>query len=86
MVFGLGKYSTIVGTGMDDAPVFYNPGNTNGTSNDPNTTYSRFGLVFQVDNASGVLGTANFVGVVALTQYGVMGRDDNLNFYYSQTK
>jgi prepilin-type N-terminal cleavage/methylation domain-containing protein len=86
-VFGLGKFSTIVGTGMDEAPVWFNPGSTNGVSNDPNTTYSRFGLVFQVaDDSGAALTTASFVGVVELGGWGVASRDDNLNFFYSETK
>ena len=60
VVFGLGQFATICGNGIDGAPVWYNP--TPGQ--DPDSTYARFGLVFQTANASGALSTAKFLGVV----------------------
>jgi len=43
--------------------------------------------VFQVaDDSGAALTTASFVGVVELGGWGVASRDDNLNFFYSETK
>ena len=80
VVFGLGKYSTISGVGMNQPPVWFNPMNTQ----DPNSVYCRFGLVFQTAGASGVaLTQAKFVGAVAFSMFGLVTQDDQLSQNYS---
>lgn len=73
-VFGLGKYNSMAPKYIQEAPVWYNPN----ANSDPNTVYSRFGLVFRVDGS-----TASFIGAVELSTMGAMARDDNLGFNYS---
>jgi prepilin-type N-terminal cleavage/methylation domain-containing protein len=79
VVFGLGQFATICGNGIDGAPVWYNPT----AGQDPDSTYARFGLVFQTANASGALSTAKLVGIVEFAQWGPMTKDDNLSYFYS---
>jgi prepilin-type N-terminal cleavage/methylation domain-containing protein len=79
VVFGLGKFATICGQGIDEAPVWYNPSE----GQDPDSTYSRFGLVFQTADANGALSQAKFLGVVEFAQWGTMTKDDNLSYFYS---
>lgn len=79
VVFGLGKYCTLASTGMDEAPVWYNPSQ----GYDPDSKYCRFGLVFQTADVNGPLSMAKFLGPVELAQWGVMTKDDNLSFNYS---
>lgn len=79
VVFGLGKFATICGKGMDEAPVWYNPSD----GQDPDSVYSRFGLVFQTADANGAMSSARFLGVVEFAQWGTMTKDDNLSYFYS---
>jgi prepilin-type N-terminal cleavage/methylation domain-containing protein len=82
VVFGLGKYTSMSPTYIQEAPVWYNPN----ANSDPRTKYSRFGLVFKIP-AKGATSasTASFVGAVEFGSWGAMTRDDNLGFNY-QTK
>jgi prepilin-type N-terminal cleavage/methylation domain-containing protein len=79
-VFGLGKFATVVGEGMNEAPVWYSPVE----GNDPASKYCRFGLVFQVsDSAETSFSRAKLVGVVEFGPWGTMTKDDNLSYHYS---
>ena len=49
VIFGLGKYSSIVGKGMAQAPVY----SSSTEGQDPDHTYSRFGVIFQTAGAGG---------------------------------
>jgi hypothetical protein len=80
VVFGLGKFATICGQEMDEAPVWYNPT----AGQDPDSVYARFGLVFQTTDSTGAaLARAKLIGVVEFAQWGTMTKDDNLSYYYS---
>jgi len=76
VVFGLGKYSTVAGVGMEQPPVWMNPMN----NCDPNSVYCRFGLVFQTAGAGGTaLIQPVFVGAIAFSPvFGVVTQDDQL--------
>ncbi len=79
VIFGLGKYSTIVDKGMAQAPVYFD--STQGE--DPDHAYSRFGVIFQTAGAGGApLITARYVGSVALDYYGLKNTDQM--FYQNQ--
>ncbi len=86
VAFGLGKYCTLVGEGMDGAPIWYCPRE----GYDPASSYSRFGLIFQVadGNSAGTatvaLSKAKFVGTVEFGPWGLMTKDDNIDYYYQQ--
>ncbi len=81
-VFGLGKGSSIVGTGniLNDAPV---RAGSNANEN-PTTSYQRYGLVFLVDD-SGAAGARNarFLGACAFASTGITTAEGNLQQYYS---
>jgi prepilin-type N-terminal cleavage/methylation domain-containing protein len=79
VVFGLGKFATICGQGIDEAPVWYNPSE----GQDPDSKYARFALVFQTAGANGALSQAKFLGVVEFAEWGAMTKDDNLSYFYS---
>jgi type II secretory pathway pseudopilin PulG len=80
VVFGLGRFCTLSGDVMMEAPVSWNaaPGQ------DPNLKYSRYGLVFQTQDDAGALTTAKFVGAVAFSTNGIVTRDADLSLYYAQ--
>ena len=79
VIFGLGKYSTIVGKGMAQAPVYFD--STQGK--DPDHAYSRFGVIFQTAGAGGApLITARYLGSVAMDYYGLKNTDQM--FYQNQ--
>lgn len=81
-VFGLNKYSTLVGPQgvMQDAPV--RAGST--AIENPASSYQRYGLVFLVDD-SGPNSTrsARFLGAVAFTAGGIQTAEGNLQGYYA---
>jgi len=79
VVLGLGRNSTANGTVIDDAPVAV----STTWADNPDTKYCRFGLVFQVEDANGVLPTALFLGAVQFTENGVITLDDNLALNYT---
>ena len=80
VVFGLGKFATVCGDTIDEAPVWFNPS----PNQDPDHVYARFGLVFQTADSTGAAMTrAKLVGVVEFAQWGTMTKDDNLSYYYS---
>jgi hypothetical protein len=75
VIFGLGKYSTISGVGMAQAPVYFSA--TNGY--DPDYVYARFGMLFQTAGAGGTaLINAKFLGAVAMDYYGLHTQDMQL--------
>ncbi|HEX4147141.1 MAG TPA: type II secretion system protein [Pirellulales bacterium] len=83
-VFGLGDYSSMQGTAMDQAPVHWMANMTmNGAtmSMSPSTVYSRFGLIFQTASAGTALSTAKFVGTVLLTGAGVANGTKPMSTY-----
>jgi prepilin-type N-terminal cleavage/methylation domain-containing protein len=84
-VFGLGDYSNMQGTAMDQAPVHWmaNMTMSNGTtmSMSPSSVYSRFGLVFQTTTGTTSLSTAKFVGTVLLTGAGVANGTKPMSTY-----
>jgi len=93
VAFGVGKYCTLVGEGMDGAPIWYSPVE----GYDPASMYARFGVIFQVaegtstTNSEGettttytALSKAKFVGTVEFGPWGVMTKDNNLDYYYQQ--
>ena len=81
IVFGLGQYATCVGSTMNKAPVWVN----SAAGQDPNSVYSRFGLVFQTVDVSGnPLSRALLVGVVQFSTSGLLMQDDDLSQYSAQ--
>jgi prepilin-type N-terminal cleavage/methylation domain-containing protein len=86
-VLGLGGYSTMQGTAMDEAPVHWmvNMTMSNGTTMNmsPTNVYSRFGLLFQTTNGTTALGTAKFVGTVLLAGTGVANGSKPLSNFLS---
>jgi prepilin-type N-terminal cleavage/methylation domain-containing protein len=79
VVFGLGKYSSMSGTVMTDAPVRFSAA----SNSDPNTVYARLGLVFQTADSNGPLTLAKFVGTIQFSSTGVGSVGDNLQLNYS---
>jgi len=77
IVFGLGQFASIVGNGINNAPVWVNPA----PGYDPNSKYSRLGLVFQTANANGPLARALFLGAVQFSDKGLLSSDDDLAKY-----
>ena len=81
VMFGLGQYCSAVGTAMASAP--YNFPNDAQHEN-PNQVYERFGLIFQVEDASGnALPAAVFLGAVAIESNFLLGTD-KMEESYSQ--
>jgi prepilin-type N-terminal cleavage/methylation domain-containing protein len=80
IVFGLGPYASIIGNTITKAPVWINPA----AGYDPNTMYSRLGLVFQTANANGPLARAVFVGAVQFSDTGLLTQDEDMSKYSAQ--
>lgn len=81
-VFGLNKYSTLVGPQgvMQDAPVRAGSASTE----NPASTYQRYGLVFLIDDSGpSSTRTARFLGAVAFTASGIQTAEANLQGYYA---
>ncbi len=80
VLFGLGDYSAMAGTTMQEAPVHFD----DGAGGSPDVIYGRFGLIFQTQDGTGVaLPQAKFVGVVDLADTGgITDASDHIQTYF----
>ncbi|TVQ77827.1 MAG: hypothetical protein EA380_06830, partial [Phycisphaeraceae bacterium] len=82
VIFGLGDLCTIVGNGINSAPVHV----AGSGQRTPDRVYSRYGVVFQTTNSSGqALSRARFAGVVALDGNGIRNASTYLEDYYQES-
>ena len=78
VVFGLGGYTTMHGTSLQEAPVHYRD---RGEEN-PNASYARYGVVFQLTAGTQPLKSAKLSQVVAFHDEGVAGLNEHLAEYH----
>jgi hypothetical protein len=82
IVFGLGKGASIIGAGgqLQDAPVRAGAD----ASENPTTSYGRFGLVFMTDDSgTGGARKARFIGACSFNSTGISTAENNLQQYYA---
>lgn len=82
VIFGLGDLTTIVGNGINSAPVHV----AGSGQRTPDRVYSRYAVVFQTTNSLGVpLSKARFAGVVVLDGNGIRNASTYLQDYYQES-
>jgi prepilin-type N-terminal cleavage/methylation domain-containing protein len=79
VLLGLGNYSSMAGTALQEAPIHFD----DSPNGEPNVAYCRYGLVFQTtDDAGNALSAAKFIGTVDLgDSTGIKGIGDHIAAY-----
>jgi prepilin-type N-terminal cleavage/methylation domain-containing protein len=82
IVLGIGKYSSMQGTVMQDAPVHFD----DDPLGSPTKAYARVGVVFQITDSSGeALDRARYVGSVGFHSDKMSGLGSHLQEYFETT-